>query len=185
MRPAAVAGSVVTTAAHQPVAAAPLTVEEFCALHADRVYRFATMIARDTAEADDLAQAALERLLRALPRFDPERGELGAWLWRIVVNTARDAGRADRRHRLLLDRLASLRTERSTAADIPVGVTDERLLDAIRGLTPRQRTVVALRFGADLEHADVGAALGISAVAARNAAHRAITTLRRHLEDRP
>lgn len=66
-----------------------------------------------------------------------------------------------------------------------MGITDERLIDAIRRLTPLQRAVVALRFGADLEHADVGTALGISAVAARNAAHRAITTLRRQLEDRP
>lgn len=118
MRPAA-AAIVASPPAARAGTTAPLTAEAFCALHADRVYRFATLVARDTAEADDLAQTALERLVTALPRFDAQRGDPGAWLWRIVVNTARDAGRADRRRHLLFARLTALRADRATADDIP------------------------------------------------------------------
>jgi RNA polymerase sigma-70 factor (ECF subfamily) len=162
----------------------PPSPEELCALYADRVYHFATMIARDDVEADDLAQTALEKALRALPRYQPERGSLDAWLWRIVVNAARDAGRAASRRHLLTQRLAGLRDDREPADDIPAGVTDGVLVAAVRRLTPLQRSAIALRFGADLEYRDVGAALRISPVAARVATHRALTALRGSLQIR-
>jgi RNA polymerase sigma-70 factor (ECF subfamily) len=157
---------------------ARLSAEELCGLYADRVYQFATMIARDDVEADDLAQIALERALRALPQYQPERGELEGWLWRIVVNAARDAGRAATRRHLLAQRLAARRERRPAGDDIPGDITDGLLVAAVRRLTRLQRSVIALRFGADLEYRDVGAALGISAVAARVATHRALTALR-------
>jgi RNA polymerase sigma factor (sigma-70 family) len=151
-------------------------------LYADRVFQFATMIARDDVEAEDLAQTALERALRGLPTYLPERGDLEGWLWRIVVNAARDAGRAARRRHLLTQRLAVLREGRAPADDIPVGIDDDRLVAAVRQLTTLQRSVIALRFGADLEYRDVGLALGISTVAARVATHRGLTVLRSTLQ---
>ena len=152
--------------------------EELCERYADRVYQFANMVARDDLEADDLAQTALERALRALPRYHPERGQVSAWLWRIVVNAARDAGRAAKRRHMLTQRLAALQTGQGFADEIPMNITDGVLLAAVRRLTSLQRCVVALRFGADLEYGDVGSALGISEVAARMATHRALRALR-------
>jgi RNA polymerase sigma-70 factor (ECF subfamily) len=169
---------------HPEEAATVPSAQELCDRYADRVHHFAAMVARDAIEADDLAQAALERAIRALPRFDPGRGELSAWLWRIVVNVARDAGRAARRRHLLLQRLASLRETAPPDDAIPAGISDERLLAAVRRLTDLQRSVIALRFGADLEFAAVGAALGMSTGAARVATHRALSKLRASLEDK-
>ncbi len=144
------------------------------------------MLIGDHAEAEDLAQTALEKALRALPRFDPERGKAEAWLWRIVVNVARDAGRSARRRHSLMERLVALRDRHpSPPDDIPAGISNERLLAAVRQLTPLQRSVVALRFGADLDHAGVGRALGISRAAASVATHRAVTALRGALQEPP
>lgn len=151
--------------------------EQLCATYADRVSQFAAMIARDDIEAEDLAQSALEKALRALPTYDPQRGELDGWLWRIVVNASRDAGRAAARRHLLVQRLARFHLD-EPADDIPVGITDGVLIAAVRRLTPLQRSAVALRFGGDLGFREVGAALGISTVAARVATHRALTALR-------
>lgn len=159
------------------VPAAVPTPEELCAGYADRVHQFACMVAGDDVEAEDLGQAALERAIRALPRFDPSRGELAAWLWRIVTNVARDAGRAARRRQLLVERL-HLRHSEPPPDDIPLGIADDDLLAAVRGLSPAHRAVIALRFGADLDFAGVGAALGISEGAARVATHRALKRLR-------
>ena len=49
--------------------AAGLTAEELCRQYAERVYRFAAMISRGETEAEDLAQDALERAIRSLPRL--------------------------------------------------------------------------------------------------------------------
>jgi RNA polymerase sigma-70 factor (ECF subfamily) len=160
--------------------AAPLATE-LCERYASRVYQFATMVAGSDVEAEDLAQSALERALRGLPSFDPSRGEVEAWLWRIVVNVARDAGRTVKRRQLLFERLVRLRGNPEEPGDVPLGVDHQRLLLAVRALTPLQRSVLALRYGADLEYSAVGRALGMSANAAAVAAHRALKSLRRML----
>ena len=161
-------------------APSPLSAEELCREYADRVYRFANMVARDDLEADDLAQTALVHALRALPGFDPDRGEVTGWLWRIVVNAARDHQRSAKRRELLFLRLKALRGGPAPIDDVfePPGITDEKLFQAVRELSPLQRSVVALCFGGDLEWGDVGAALGISRSAAAAAGHRALVALR-------
>jgi DNA-directed RNA polymerase specialized sigma24 family protein len=50
-------------------------------------------------------------------------------------------------------------------------------------LPARDRLLIALRFGADLDYAAVGLASGLTAAAATMAVRRAIAKLRNHLED--
>lgn len=177
-----------TTASVRPAAATGATVtlsaDEFCDRYAERVYQFARMVARNQTEADDLGQAAIERVLRRLPQYSSGRGEVRAWLWRIVINVAADAGRSAKRRHLLVQRLAGLRDHR-LAVDIalPPGIEDDRLLAAVRSLTPLQRSVVALRYGADLEYTAVGQALNISAAAATKCGNRALAVLRARLQE--
>jgi len=158
-----------------------LSAGELCERYAARVYQFASMVAGSDLEAEDLAQSALERALRGLPRFDSRKGQVEAWLWRIVVNVARDAGRAAVRRQRLWERLVQLRSGWTGNDDIPLGISNDRLLEAIRELTPHQSSVLALRFGADLDYAGISAALGISSGAAGVATHRALIALRRKL----
>lgn len=160
-----------------------MTAEELCERYADRVYRFAAMVSRSSADARDLAQEALERAIRGLPKMDPQRGEIEGWLYRIVVNAARDAGRVARRHQALLERARTLMVRPpGPTSGPPPGVADGEPLNAIHQLAPRERAVIALRFGADLDHAAVGRALGISSAAAGMATRRAIAALRIRLE---
>jgi RNA polymerase sigma factor (sigma-70 family) len=155
---------------------AGLTAQELCDTYAQRVYGFAAMVAGCPADADDLAQTALERALRALPRLDG-RDRVEGWLWRIVVNAARDAGRVERRRRRLFDRLAAVRGEDDELVPA-VAARDDELIDAIRRLPPRQRAVVALRYGADLDWAAVARTLDTTSGAARLLNHRALRSLR-------
>jgi RNA polymerase sigma-70 factor (ECF subfamily) len=165
--------------------AATLGVDELCDRYTDRVYRFAALLCRRPQDAEDLAQSALERAIRALPGsgLRPDRAE--GWLWRIVVNAARDAGRAARRRQLLLARLSGLLAPGAVEPSVSDTVADEELVEAVRALSKRQRTLIALRFGADLDYRSTGDALGISAQAARLATRRALLVLRQRLEERP
>jgi RNA polymerase sigma-70 factor (ECF subfamily) len=140
------------------------------------------MISRGEVEAEDLAQDALERAIRRLASFDPARGTVEGWLWRIVLNAAADAGRTARRRHLLLEKLQRFRpTEEMEELTVPDSVMDTELLDAVRRLGYRDRMIIALRFGGGLSHTEVGDALGIAPGAASVACRRALARLRRDL----
>ena len=101
-----------------------LTVDELCRLYARRIYKFAQLISKDSADAEDLAQDALERAIKGLQTFDPARGEVEGWLWRIVVNAARDAGRIARRQRFRTECLTcytAVSTDQIAVVQVKVG----------------------------------------------------------------
>lgn len=159
-----------------------LSAAQLCERYAANVYRFAAMVSRGNGEAEDLAQDSLERAIRSVSKFDPRRGTVEGWLWRIVVNAARDADRVRGRRWRLVERL--IRThdpddDVDPSPGAPIG--DEDLLAAVRLLPRRQRALIALRFGGGLDYAGVGAALGMSPAAAGVAVRRALTRLRREL----
>jgi RNA polymerase sigma-70 factor (ECF subfamily) len=144
------------------------------------------MVSRGDVAAEDLAQDALERAIRRLETFDPARGTVDAWLWRIVLNAAADAGRLARRRHLVVDRLRSLADRHLDTEPPPaLPVENDDLLAAIRVLGKRDRSIIALRFGANLDYAQVGVALGMTPAAAGVAGRRALTRLRRQLERKP
>src|SRR5579859_4759407 len=167
--------------------AGTVTAEILCHTSARRVYKFAQMVSTSAGDAEDLAQDALERAIRSLKNFDPAKGDLDGWLWRIVVNAGRDAGRIARRDRMVFERLAGLWPTEQKVVDVADGFSGDELLAAVRSLSPRHRAVIALRYGADLEYRHVGLALGISESAALMTARRAISNLRTRLnkENRP
>jgi RNA polymerase sigma-70 factor (ECF subfamily) len=161
-----------------------LTAASLCNQYATKVYRFAAMAARGEVEAEDLAQNALERAIRRVDQYDPRRGPVEGWLWRIVVNAAHDEGRLALRRFALWQRIrGDAPLEGSIESDAIQRIDDEKLLSAVRELGIRDRKIIALRFGAGLDNAAVGTALGISSGAATIALHRALERLRSRLKE--
>src|ERR1700686_4577781 len=89
---------------------ASLTADGLCETYAARVYKFAQLISADSSSAEALAQDALERAIRGLNTFDPAKGEVEGWLWRIVVNAGRDANTMTSVQRLVFELLAGRRS---------------------------------------------------------------------------
>jgi RNA polymerase sigma-70 factor (ECF subfamily) len=164
--------------------AGALTAEELCRRYSPSVCRFAAMVAASPADADDLAQDALIRAVRAIRTFDPVKGSPEAWLWRIVANTARDAARRRERARWLVERLtfAAPRESESVEAAVLTRLRDADLHAQLRLLPHRDRTLLALRYGAGLDTDEVGAAVGLSPDSAGKAIRRALARLRARLE---
>ena len=134
--------------------------------------RVATAIVGDPEQGADAVQEAFGSALRKRKSFRGE-GSLEAWLWRLVVNQARDERRSARRARAA----APPSTNGSAPSE------DARLAAAITALPERQRLAVFLRYYADLDYASIAAALGIkggTVAAALNSAH---DTLRKTLQE--
>jgi RNA polymerase sigma-70 factor, ECF subfamily len=161
-----------------------LTAEELCRIYAPKVCRFAAMIARSSGEADDLAQDALLRAVRAIDSYDASKGSPEAWLWRIVANAGRDSARRRELAQGLLERLtfAAPRESQSVEDAVLTRLRDADLHAHIRSLPHRDRTLLALRYGAGLGTAEVGAAVGLSTESTGKAVRRALARLRARLE---
>jgi RNA polymerase sigma factor (sigma-70 family) len=166
---------------------AGLTPRELVERYWQRAHRFAAMVTLNDQDAGDVAQEAMERAIRNLDHYSSDRGAFDGWIWRIVLNVARDAGRASTRRTALFDRLVAFHR----AAAVPdaeslalENIGDRELLDAVRALDARPRTMIALRFGAQLTYAEIGEQVGVSEAAAVMATRRALAMLRRKLQEK-
>ena len=135
--------------------------------------RVAAAIVGDREVARDAVQEAFALAVRSRARFRGE-GPLEAWLWRIVVNTARTESRA--------------RRPTEPEVEVPAranGHTDAEaeLRAAIRLLSERQRLVVFLHYYADLDYATIAETLDISPGTVGATLHGARAAMRRMLKE--
>jgi RNA polymerase sigma-70 factor, ECF subfamily len=136
--------------------------------------RVASALAGSVSLGHEAVQDAFARAIEGLDRF---RGEsaLEAWVWRIVVNTAKSARKRHQPEELPADldltAAENGHTER-TAVEVWVG-----------SLPERQRLAVFLRYRADLDYRAIASVLEVevgTVSATLSAAHR---SLRRSLEE--
>jgi RNA polymerase sigma-70 factor (ECF subfamily) len=139
-------------------------------------YRAALAVLGSAEDARDVVQNASLRAWQRLPDLR-EPSAWPSWYRRIVVRTAVDYAR--QRHR---SREMSLRIDIDTGqGPDPALSSDERLtiLAAVNRLSPDDRAVLGLRFGADLDVPDIAATLGIRLGTAKARLHRALRRLRK------
>ena len=147
----------------EAVAAPPF--ERFYEEHRDGVFRFLVhRVGRDRAE--DAFQETFLRALRAYATL-AHASNLRAWVFTIAARVAADEFRRARPQPL--DGEAAIEPARPAYAEL------EHLAD---GLPPKERAAVVLRYGYDLEYAEIAAALGSSEEAARQAASSGVRRLR-------
>ncbi len=143
--------------------------EELATLYRERLGDFTRVAAAIVGDADagrDAVQDAFARALRKQRRFRGE-GTLEAWVWRIVVNAARDA----RRRRL----------RKQPDAPEPLETRAEDLGIPLERLSARQREVLFLHYYADLDYGAIASALDISPGTVGATLHAARATLREAL----
>lgn len=134
--------------------------------HGGRVRALALRISGgDRSLADDLTQDVFLHLLRALPRYDPAH-PFAPWLFRVAANLCRNRMRALRRRPATsLDAAEEAGGERPGRAPDPAGAAEtaedlRRVREARDALPPSYRTILALRYEAGLDLAQIAEALG-------------------------
>ena len=171
---AAIASTVQLAAAGDEVAFARIV-----AAHRADMVRVAYVVSGDWDLAQDAAQAALWIAWRKLPSLrDPTR--LRPWLMAVAVNEARTVLRRQRRHPVVELTIATDRTGAGDPGD-EIGQVD--LANALHRLDPEDRALVALRYLADLDSAEIGTLTGRSASGVRSCLSRVLDHLRKELGD--
>jgi RNA polymerase sigma factor (sigma-70 family) len=142
--------------------------ESFYVEHRDAVFGFlARRLGRSAAE--DAFQETFLRALRAYARLEHGR-HLRAWIFTIAARVAIDTAKRKPGDALSPDNEPAREDSRPAYLEL------EHLAEE---LPPAERAAVVLRYGYDLPYAEIGAALGSSEDAARQAASSGIRRLRK------
>jgi RNA polymerase sigma factor (sigma-70 family) len=145
--------------------------------------RLAAAVSGNPADAEDIVQEALTKVLQSLRRFDDSR-PFRPWFATIVANQARNWKRSRGRRFRLVERIA-------LQANLPVRAVDElvieadegsRVVAALQGLEPLDREVLALRFLVGLTEKESAAALAIAVGTVKSRTSRGLSKLRAQLE---
>ena len=133
--------------------------------HREEIFAFLTRrLGRERAE--DAFQETFLRALRGYGKLAHGR-HLRAWLYTIAGRVLADEGRR---------RTPALEPGRPVTDSRPAYAELEHLAEA---LPARERAAVVLRYGYDLDYADIAAALGSTETAARQAASSGVRRLRK------
>jgi RNA polymerase sigma-70 factor (ECF subfamily) len=139
------------------------------------IYRAVLAVVQSPEDAQEVIQDASIRAWRQLGGLR-EVDKWPAWFRRIAVRQAIDRANRQGRKRLHEIDLDSMDVE--PARDPSSGWADRvAVMSALRQLPPDDRVLLGLRFGADLEVADVAAALNIPLGTAKSRLHRALGRL--------
>lgn len=139
--------------------------------------RYAYLLTGDLASADDLLQDALVKVFR---RWPPVTGPgTDAYVRTVIARTHISVWRRVGRREVPVAELPE-----AQGPDVMAGVADrDEVWRLLRGLGPRQRAVVVLRFWSDLPEAEIAAVLNISTGTVKSQLHRALANLRAALPD--
>ena len=136
---------------------------------------FAMTLVHDRDQAEEIVQEAFANVWAA--RNTPqERAEFKRWLYKAILNLARDRAR----HRTRWSMLRWWAPAPSNPFDeVERRADDAALVDALRRLDPRERAAIHLKYFEDRSFAETAATLGVRENSARVIVHRALAKLRR------
>jgi RNA polymerase sigma-70 factor (ECF subfamily) len=152
--------------------------------HVDRVFRTVRPMLRSDADAEDVTQDAMLTVLTSLDRYSPRSGvRFAAWVSAIAVNTAR---RRFRRRRPALTDTGELPEIPADAVDPEEDIDRARsrqmLLIALGELDERDRDVVSLRSGAELNAREIAELIGLDPANVRKILERTRARLGARIE---
>jgi RNA polymerase sigma-70 factor (sigma-E family) len=149
---------------------------EFVEHRSHALLRTAYLLVGDHQLAQDLVQEALIKTLIAWPRLR-DTTKLDGYVRRTIVTTAIGW----RRRRSFHERPAEYLPETPTADGAEVVPTYQLLIAHLRGLPPRQRAAIVLRFYEDLNLAQTAELMGCSVGAVKSHVSVGLSRLRERL----
>lgn len=151
-----------------------MTFEEYVAQRGQALLRLAYVLAGDSHLAEDLAQTALMDAYRHWRKVEAADDQ-DAYVRRILVN----AHLSWYRRRSSRERPTEVQPVPGVEADLADAVVArDQTRQLLAGLAPKARTMLVLRYYADLDDAAIAKLMGLSPSTVRASASRALAALR-------
>jgi len=148
--------------------------------HADRLFRLAMWLERDRSAAEDLVQDTMMQALKSFHRYTPGTN-CKAWLVAILHNLRSNRRRANRRMPLVEDADDRIAETLPFVPAVPVDITDEDFLIALRGIPEHHQNIILLCDVEELTYKEIATALKIPIGTVMSRLHRGRAMLRQQL----
>lgn len=145
------------------------------------LYRYVYHHVRHKATAEDLTAEVFVRMLAQIAKGRGPKRHLKAWLYRVAYNLVVDDSRrrVHRDHEPLDERMTS--AEQDIEAQAQRAIMWQHARIALEQLTPKQRTVIILKYLEGMENAEIARILSTSVGAVKSLQHRGLASMRRYL----
>jgi len=152
--------------------------EQLYAEQLPRVLNFFRYRLGDTADVEDLTARTFEKAWRARGRYRRDLAGFATWLLTIARNVAIDHLRARQGYEPI-ELATSVASPEKTPEQQAVQQSDAQRLSALLAtLKPRQRELIAMKYGADMTNRAIARATGLSESNVATILHRAVEELR-------
>ena len=151
------------------------------------VFKTAYLMSGNKEEAEDILQEVFVSVWKSRHTFDPTKGKLTTWLYRITINQSSkhrkkqpvlislDEARSDGFH------LAETKSSELPEEFVMTKSKYEKLTNALNSLDSKHRPVLVLRYFDDLSYDEIAQVLGIPLGTVKSRINQAISTLRAQL----
>ncbi|MCX8231217.1 MAG: sigma-70 family RNA polymerase sigma factor, partial [Alphaproteobacteria bacterium] len=150
--------------------------------HLSALVGYAWHMLRDQAEAEDVAQETMVRLMRKAETWEPGGAKVKTWLFRVAINQCIDRQRA--RRTTSLDVVAEQADPNTAGATVARDHALRRTVGgAVDGLPTRQKQALTLVYYQGFSQQEAAEALAVSVDAVESLLARARRTLKTQLKD--
>lgn len=148
--------------------------------YAPAIYRYIYFRVGEAELAEDLQAEVFLRMYEGLQRYEERGWPISAWLYRIAHDRTVDTMRRRRHRRHVPFELWDGSCD-GPESSVGVQLEHEELRRTLRDLTDDQRTVLTMRFMADMSVQEVARTLGRTEGSVKALQHRGIQSLARRM----
>jgi len=145
---------------------------------APRVYNYFRYRLGHDRDAEDLTSRTFEKAWAARGSYRSDLAGFSTWVFKIAQNVVVDHMRAQHAH-LPIDFANAVISDESTATNPETQSDLSRLARLTRDLAPRERELIALRYGAELTNRAIAKLTRLSETNVGSTLHRIVKTLRK------
>lgn len=160
----------------------PIDWNALYAEHIGRVFNFFRYRVGDEQIAQDLTATTFEKAWKKRTQFRGQPKAFVGWLYAIARNVANDYFRK-RSDTIALDDFSELSCGKVVAEQVAQKIEFGRLVHFIQQLPERERDLITLKYGADLNNRQIAQLLKLSESNVGSILHRTVGKLRKQMED--
>ncbi len=145
-----------------------------------KLYDYAFFRVKNKQSAEDIVADTFMKALEHVHSFDPNKGSVASWLYRIARNTLVDHYRIGKKTTGFPEDFDVVDT-----TDLKTHIENKDMLKkveiALKKLSEREREIITLRVWDELSYKEIAEVLGKSEASLKMAASRALKSLRKEL----